>query len=224
MVYYKVSQHYVDKYDLSFDRNVLEKIKNNLIKNCSKKTHVIKESTLEEDQLIKDSSSEKIIKVKKTDTGKIRSYSDTSEDKKVYKYDYIHITYPNLVILINRLLNEDESSIDDIINYEIENLLDYNELLKKQKNKVKQSVDASPDELSKELEILHKLEDDKELNKGIKTTRYYYEKLLGSINYKQLDQIPIIDVIEYKEFFSFQDKTYDYDIKNKKIIKIGNKK
>jgi hypothetical protein len=62
MIYYKIDQGlgYIFKYNVSYDNETLEKIKNRLITDCSKRTHVIRESTLRTSALINNPLGEKI--------------------------------------------------------------------------------------------------------------------------------------------------------------------
>ena len=108
MFYFSKNDETIKKYQVNFDKEEIEKIKTKIINNCSRRTHVIRESTLAPNELVNNPLSEKISHLEMKNTGRTISYSDTSEDKTLYEYDYILVTYPQLVSLIERLLNGDE--------------------------------------------------------------------------------------------------------------------
>lgn len=202
MLYFRKNDETIEKYQVSFDKEEIEKIKKKIINNCSKKTHVIRESTLSSSELINNPLGEKMSHLKKKNTGRTTSYSDTSEDKTVYEYDYILITYPYLTFLVDKLLSGDETAIYDMVDYKIEYPINYDELLTQERGEINRLVDNNPEEVIKKAENLKKLLEEKELNKNQQGTGVYYNQLVGLIKFNLIDSLPISELDRIESFLN----------------------
>ena len=220
MIFYRKKEDSISKYDISYEINKMRELRDALIKNCSSKKHVIKKSTVIPNISVDNHTSE-ITDLKVRNTGKTASYSDTSEDKTVYEYDYIFVDYPYLVQLIDSLLEGDADSINEIMTYDIEYPNNYDELIEETKNEIKDAVDNDPDYALVAIGDLKALLEEKELNKDAQSTEAYYQTLLSLFNYKFIDSMPISQIIAYKNFFSSDKDRYDYSVKNEMVLKIN---
>lgn len=202
MFYFRKNDKTIKKYQVSFDKEEIKKIKKEIINNCSKRTHVIRESTLSPGELINNPLGEKISHLKKKNTGRTTSYSDTSEDKTVFEYDYILITYPYLVFLVDNLLSGDEAAVYDIVNYKIEYPTNYDDLLIQENEKIHKLVDSNIEEVIKKAEILKRILEEKELNKNQQNTDVYYNQLMGLIKFDLIDSLPTSELGRIESFLN----------------------
>ena len=106
------------------------------------------------------------------------------------------------------------------MDYEIEYPTNYDELLTKEAQEINKLVYSNPKEVIKRAENLNKLLEEKELNKNNVSTKYCYTELIPAIKFEQIDKIPISSIIAYKNFFTTENGTLDYDTKSKKLIKL----
>ena len=215
MFYVIKNDETINKYQINFDKEEIEKIKKRIINNCSKRTHVIKESTLKPSELINNPLCERISHLKKKNTRRTTSYSDTSEDKIVYEYDYILITYPHLVFLVDKLLNDDETAIYNIMDYKVEYPINYDELLIQENEKIHKFVDNNLEEVIKKVENLKSLLEEKELNKNQQSTEIYYNQLIGLIKFNLIDSLQISELERIESFLN---------INLSREVEIGNSK
>ena len=153
--------------------------------------------------------------LKKKNTGRTTSYSDTSEDKTVYEYDYILITYPHLTFLVDKLLSGDETAIYDMVDYKIEYPINYDELLTQERGEINRLVDNNPEEVIKKAENLKKLLEEKELNKNQQGTGVYYNQLVGLIKFNLIDSLPISELGRIESFLEI-DLSSRVEISNSK--------
>ena len=202
MFYFSKNGETIKKYQVNFDKEEIEKIKSKIINNCSRRTHVIRESTLAPNELVNNPLSENISYLEMKNTGRTISYSDTSEDKTLYEYDYILVTYPQLVSLIDRLLNGDETAFYDIMDYKIEYPTNYNELLREEYKDTKKLADISLEEVIKKAENIEGLKEEKELNKNQQSTDAYYNQLLRLIKLDLIDSLSISELEKVESFFN----------------------
>ena len=178
-------------------------------------------------ELINNPLGEKISHLKKKNTGRTTSYSDTSEDKTVYEYDYILITYPYLTFLVDKLLSGDETAIYDMVDYKIEYPINYDELLTQERGEINRLVDnnqeevikkIAPEDYTKKKEKLKELEDllkAKELNKNQQSIDVYYNQLVGLIKFDLIDSLPISELGRIESFLEI-DLSSRVEISNSK--------
>ena len=102
MFYFSKNDETIKKYQVNFDKEEIEKIKTKIINNCSRRTHVIRESTLAPNELVNNPLSENISYLEMKNTGRTNSYSDTTEDKTLYEYDYILFTRFSIILCIRQ--------------------------------------------------------------------------------------------------------------------------
>ena len=219
MIYYKIDQESscLIKYNVSFDKETLNEIKNELIINCSKRKHVVRESTLSSSELINNQLGEMSdLKVRKTD--KTTSYCDTSEDKVVFEYDYIHVTYPYLAALITGLLCGDETAIYKIINYKIEYPTNYHELITQEFKEMEKIIDSNSKELLKRTENIKRLSEERILNENCLPTLSYFTRVIDAIRFEEIDRMSISSIIAYKNFFATENGSLDFDPVSIKLI------
>ncbi len=216
MIVFKVDGGYVRKYNVTYDKEQIEKLRDKLIIHCSKKKHITKESTVDPQELI-NPFAETITRLKIKNTGRTKSYDDTHEDKIIYQYDYILVTYPLLAYLLNELLAGNDNIMAAIMHYKIEKPINYNRLYMEETLILNKLIHIDIKEAKKLLLELNDLVEIIELNENCESTEAYYNDLINNIlKFEEIAKISIEQIIEYKEFFD--DKTIDFDITEKKLI------
>ena len=154
MFYFKKAEDGVHKYEVSFDKNEVSLLLEEVKSKCSTIKH------FEYDDVNLPSLSERIYSQNQSDESEIRFFSQKlvgyreyndfySPVEDVYHYSYYEYTYSPLVSIINGLLNDSPMVIDKIFNpenihrfnfdHEIDNI--NNEINKIPNNKIKEKMD-----------------------------------------------------------------------------------
>lgn len=206
MIYYELDDKVINKYEITYDINRINEIKEEIINNCSRIDHVEFEREYSfndnyfEDKIVRNHISEHI---------RFNEYFDGPRSVYLHRFDLL--TPPKLVELINRLLDNDKSAINEIYFYQEEKVSFDKEIDDKNKeiNSINNSeVDKKIDKL-KELKELLKL---KYINRDQKSTKEYYIKLLDYIHVTFISSINISDNNIISDFFNM-----DFNIENGNI-------
>lgn len=193
MLYFRKNDEVIEKYQVNFDKEEIEKIKKKIINNCSFIKHVEYESDYSPrftDEIIRN--------LTYTPTGKEKEYFEETRD--IYRYSYDEYKPPYLVELINQLLNGNSKAIDKILNYDISTksaIDDRIDLANQEFNKI------APEDIIKKKEKLKEIEDllkAKELNKNQQGIDLYYNQLIGLIKFNLLDLIPMSELSRIESF------------------------
>ncbi len=192
MFYFKKNNDVIEKYKVDFNREEVEKLKIQIIDNCSLTLHKEYRSTYYprfiDESLIRNFHS--------TCIGEKEYFEET---KDVYLFSYDEYKPPYLTILIDRLLKLDPSAIDEILNYDLSFYLSIDDKIKLACQEFAQ-IDAEDVILKKEkLKELEDLLNYKELNKD-NSLVLYYNKLIKLINFELVDSILISDLKRVESF------------------------
>ena len=112
MIYFRKNGEVIEKYQISFDKEKIEDLNEEIINNCS----YIKHEEYESDYWPKFTD-EIIRNFKYIRTGKVKRYFDETRD--IYQYSYEEYKPPYLVTLINQFLDGNPDAIDRILKYDI---------------------------------------------------------------------------------------------------------
>ena len=192
MIYYKRNGEVIEKYQIDFDKEEIEKLKYQIINNCS----YIKHEEFDSDYSPRFTN-EIIRNFTYTDTGRDKEYFEKTRD--IYHYSYDEYKPPQLVELIDKLLNGDSSAIDKIYNYDIPTKPFLEDRIKLAIEELKEIED-----ITKKKNMLHEIEEllnAQELNKNQQSTESYYNRLLKLINFKQIDSLSISELDRINCFF-----------------------
>ncbi len=207
MFYFKKEEDGVHKYEVSFDKNEVSLLLEEVKSKCSTIKH------FEYDDVNLPSLSERIYSQNQSDESEIRFFSQKlvgyreyndfySPVEDVYHYSYYEYTYSPLVSIINGLLNDSPMAIDKIFNpenihrfnfdHEIDNI--NNEINKIPNNKIKEKMDKL-NELSDLLKFAN-------LNSKQKDEDEYYTRLQGLIKFELVSILPYEIKEKYESFYS----------------------
>lgn len=214
MIYLKRNNDVVEKYKVAFDKEQIEKLKNEIVNNCSFIEHKEYES---------DSSSISIdVNTVKNFTYNLIGKKEYFEEvKDVYFYQYDEYNPPYLVELINRLLKDDASAIEEILDYDISHELSIDDKIALVN---KEFIEIDPKDITKRKEKLKEIErllKEQELNKDQQSVSLYYDKLIGLINFDLIDSISISKLSRVESFLEIKlnDKLIASDSLDKVYVK-----
>lgn len=208
MFYFRKDGEVIEKYQVSFDKEEIEKLKKKIINNCSFIKHEEYESDYSPrftDEIIRNFTY--------TPTGKEKEYFEETRD--IYRYSYDEYKPPYLVELINQLLNGNSKAIDKILNYDISTkstIDDRIDLANQEFNKI------VPEDIIKKKEKLKELEDllkAKKLNKNQQSIDIYYNQLIGLIKFDLVDSLSISELCRIESFLEI-DLSSRVEISNSK--------
>ena len=212
MIYYELDDKVINKYEITYDINRINEIKEEIINNCSRIDHVEFEREYSfndnyfENKLVKNHTSEPI---------GFNEYYDGTRSVYLHRFDLL--TPPNLVELIDRLLSDDKSAVNEIYFYQEEKVSFDKEI--DAKNKESDSINNSDvDKKINKLKELKELLELKYINRDQKSTKEYYIKLLDYIHVTFISSVNINDSNIINDFFNM-----DFNIENGNIMFTDNK-
>lgn len=196
MIYFKKNNEYIEKYEVTFDKEKVEELKDRIISDCSLIKHV--EFCSEYGAGIKD---ERLVKNFRREY--VGEKDCDYEVRTIYKYNFDQYVPSNLVYYISSLLDGYATSIDEIYGYDFKNDKSIDELINDAMNKFN-TIDINKTyEKQKVLKEIDNLLESKRLNGGQKDIRPYYDELLSLIHFELIDTINIADI---ERVYSFLEK------------------
>ena len=205
MIYFRRNGEVIEKYQVDFDKEEIEKLKEEIINNCSFIEHEEYDSDYSPhftDEIIRNYRS--------TRTGKVKEYFE--ETRGIYHYSYDIYKPPYLVKLINQLFDGNSKAIDEILNYDISPKSSIDDRI----NIVNQEfIKMDPEDIRKRKAKLKELEDllnAKKLNKNQQNIDVYYNQLVGLIKFNLIDTLQISELSRIESFLEI--KLSDVNISN----------
>lgn len=207
MLYFKKEEDGVHKYEVSFDKNEVSSLLEEVKTKCS----TIKRFEYEEVQL--PGLSERIYRQNQSDESEIRFFSQKlvgyreyndfySPVEDVYHYSYYEYTYSPLASIINGLLNDNPMVIDKIFNPENVHRFNFDneiEIMKKEISKMPN------DKIKEKIDKLNELNDllkFASLNSGQRDEDEYYKGLQSLIKFELVSILPYEIKEKYETFYS----------------------
>lgn len=208
MIYFMDEGKKRKKYEIVVDKNGLEKLKVEIINNCSMIIHHDCNTT-------KTPNYYDILRIRNYSEEKIGIHKPNdfyASCETLYHVAYDEYKYPYLIELIDRLLNNDEEVLDEILNPNFEkeqiSIDKMINILEEKYNSISLCEIGAKREILEKLSQLYKL---KELNKNQISVIEYYSKVKNFIKLKLIDYMDI-ELIDRVNKFNTKSKTY---VKNK---------
>ncbi len=204
MFYFKVDNEVVEKYQVNYNKEEIEKLRENIIHNCSHIVH--REYYNHYPPHFTDKS---LIFNFKSMFAFEKEYFEETKD--IYLYTFDEYEPPSLIKLVDRLLKEDATVIDEILNYKVEDKVSFNEEI----NKVNQEYLNANNvfERQQRLKELENLLNQKNLNKNQQSTYIYYQKLLSLIKFELIDTLSLEYIQRVEDFYSKDTKVLSKALK-----------
>ena len=204
MFYFKVDSEVALKYEVKFNKFEIEKLREDIIRNCSIIIHREYYNTFSPhftDKSLVFNFKSKLI-------GEKEYFEET---KDIYLYTFDEYKPPYLIKLIDRLLKEDASIIDELLNYKVENEVSFDEEI----NLVNQEYLNADNIFEREQRIkeLENLLNQKNLNKNQQSTDSYYQKLLSLIKFALIDTLSLDYIQRVEDFYSKDTKVLSKALK-----------
>jgi len=218
MYYYIKDANEIKKYLVNYDFKEIEKLKLEVIDNCSVIIHYDYEDTRGPDEA--DYLKIRNYKAKKTG---IRVSRDYFPDEAIYHFSYDEYKYPYLITLIDKLLNKDVSIINEIYHPNSEEIVSYREKLNIASKELDEINNFDIQNKKQKLNEIEKLLQQVKLNEKQQPVDSYYLKLQNLIKLQLVDVINIDDILGVTSFFEqdlsvFNLKIDDDLIKKRKKI------
>lgn len=219
MLYFKQNEDKIEKYEVTFDKEKIQQLNQEIIDNCS----FIEHNEFESDYCPRFTDRSLIKNFKSIMTSETKEYFEETRD--IYKYIYDEYKPPYLVTLVKNLLAGDKKAIDQILNYDTKEIITIDDKINRVNQKL---ISTSPTDIKTKKELLERLEEllkTKEKNKNQKSINTYYDKLISLINFDLVDSISISELNKIENFLETQlvDKYIKKSNDNEKVkIKIKN--
>lgn len=190
------------KYEVVIDKELLSKLKYEIIEKCSIIIHKDYQDTF----LPKMYGIEDYLKYRNYSEVKIglREYNDFySMPEDLYRIRYDEYHFPYLVELVNKLLEDEIDVLKEI--YNVNNKKEINcldEKINRQKELLESIDDDECDKKIEELEKLKELIQQKELNKNQVNVLKYYSKVKKLISFNLIDSISYEEVKKVSNFYN----------------------
>lgn len=210
MIYFRKHAGYIEKYNVTFDKEKINNIRTLIINNCSKIIRGSVKTTLPE--MYEESL--KYRNIVKRFTG-IRDY-EQGADLKEYTITFYEYIFPSLVGIIDNLLRGETKAVDELINYKDPNPENYDELIKRTSKELDTISNFDIAKKRKKLDELEMLLELKALNKNQKPIKDYYERLLTLITFELLDFISEEEASRVNNFYSSNEEEVKRTLKDDK--------
>lgn len=202
MIYFVKKDKQIEKYEVTYDKDEIEKLKYEIIEKCSEITHHSYDDTGGPDE----NDYLRIRNLTKIKVG-IREHNDFYDiaPETIYHFEYDEYELPYLVSLIDMLYHKNSGALYMILNpdfsYEPESFEKrINDLMKKasriSNRKTKEKIAI--------LEDLARLINQAELNANQKSVKDYYPKVQKLINLRLIDSIQLAELEKIQSFFEIE--------------------
>lgn len=204
MFYFKVDNEVALKYQVNYNGKEIEKLREDIIHNCSIIIH--REYYNHYPPHFTDKS---LVFNYKSMFAFEKEYFEETKD--IYLYTFDEYKPPYLIKLVDRLLKEDVSVIDEILNYKGEDKVSFDEEI----NLVnKEYLNADNIfERQQRIKELENLLNQKNLNKNQQGTYIYYQKLLSLIKFELIDTLSLDYIQRVEDFYTKDTKVLSKALK-----------
>lgn len=202
MIYFVKKENRIEKYEATFDKNEMEKLRIEIINKCSEIEHL---DYVDTDGPTYHDDFLHIRNLNRVKVGK-REYNDFySEDEDLYHYTYDKYDFPYLVELINLIYMNNVPALDMILNpdysYEQE---PFEQRIKELTKKANHISNTKTREKITVLEELEELVKKSQLNINQVSVKEYYPKVQKLIKLTFIDSIEISELNKILSFFSVE--------------------
>jgi len=185
--YEKQNNNNIIKYEIYFDKEKLEDLKQRIIDNTALIKH--EKTTAINPYSIKDTLDYEICNLTYKELVPIDRFDHYERE---YFVEYDKIIYPNLVKIIYSFLRNEVSALKELSEYSIEYPTKYlEEEIAKVNNEINNILNTDFELKRKKLDELQSLVIDAENNKNKTNTKLYYEELKSLIQAKYIDEIDL---------------------------------
>ena len=193
MKYYNLKDEVIEKYNVTYDKKEIEKIKNEIINNCSDIEH----KKYFSDYSPSFSKNDIIRNYYERRTGEVKEYFE--ETRFIYEYSYDRYVPLYLVNLLNDLL-KGENVLEDILTYKVPDKLPIDIKIEEKEKELKDIDDKNTKLKIEKLKEYEKLLELKKLNENQKPLSMYYYKLISLFKFELEDTLSIVELKKVESF------------------------
>ena len=198
MYYFKETNENIEKYEVLYDKEVINKLKMEIINNCSRIVHHAYIGT----RNLYHEGNYKIINYESKRVA-VNEYNDgPAED--IYRFSYDKYEYPYLVNLIDKLLVGNSDVIEEIFNpdFDKERDLSFSKLIELISKEIDEINNVETERKIEKLNELEQLLASADLNKNQVSVNSYYLELQKLITMNLVDRIDKKEIIRVRKFFN----------------------
>ena len=226
MYYYKKKGKDIIKYEVIINTEKLNKIRFQIINNCSHIEHI--KNSVTDRMRPNEFDYEHIRNYNEKYIGRIEYNDFYSMPEDGYSVEYDYYNHPSLVKYIDNLLNGDTSAIEQIqkvkdvvIDKEQKLLAEQQKIISKLNSMEEKNKQTLINLLNENQEKLLEYYKEKELNKNQIPSTKYKSKVLNCIELKEVEIIPYKTVLEVMKFFiNCSDKKMDSNLNKSLKLKL----
>ena len=216
MYVYERNNNIIKKFEVFYDREKLEDLKDRIITNCSYVKHIKTETT--NPYAIKGTLDYEIRNLTYKENPPIDRF-DHFEDN--YDVEYDKVTYPKLVGIIYSFLRNEVTAIKDLNEYEIEYPTEFLSLKIDMLNDEINNIPNTKFDLKRQkLDELQNLVLELDKNKDKTSTEVYFEELKTLINAQYIDEMDINEINHATKFLNAPKIKYLNNLNITKINKV----
>jgi len=211
MFYFVKIGKYVKKYKVNFEKKELQRLRLEIINNCSEVIHRVHNSV--DSQEYYD-----CLRFRKFRRDKIGTVEVNGEEKNVFHFSYDEYIFPYLVSIIDQILLGNSEAITKIVDPDFSKepptVFERKKIILSKLEKFNKDISKADSienfiEREKNISKLHLdlqviIANDK-LNRSQKSVLGYYSKVLEILNFKLVDTLDLNDKSRIKEFFDIKE-------------------
>lgn len=202
MNYFKYNEKEIEKYEVVFEKEQIQQFRNQVINDYSEIEHHEYDDALEPNYL-------DYMRIRNYNSYKIGVKNDFNyQPIEIYHFSYDEYKYPYLVTIIDKLLSDDITAIDELYNpnYELEKV-PFNSQIKEATEIFNTISNLKIDEKKSQLEKLQNLIESAKINQNQKPIKDYYLKLQEMITFNHIDTLTIEEYDRVNKFFDKQNQS-----------------
>ena len=206
MIYYleteneKTKEKQLEKYLVSYDKEELEKLKLEIIDNCSVITHreyVGKFGPYHFDELKYRNYSEE--KVGERKHNNIETYTEN-----IYHYSYDQYDFPYLVTIIDNILKNDVNALKELFYPDTKKEVLFIEIVQMHRKELDETSYANPKEKIDKINEFKEFLKNGEKNKEQKSVWEYYHKVKELLTFTLIDIMALDNLYNFEKFFGVE--------------------
>lgn len=197
MYYFRLNRDTIEKYEITYDKEKLEDLNEEIIYNCSEIVHKEYESDYDPD--LRDR------KIKNYKYERVGTKEYDTEVRSVYRYSYDEYETPYLCELVKKILYKDDEhkleSIRMIFSSDlVEERASIDDRLEVLTNLFNNTKDTSAKQ--KYVNQINEILELKKQNPKVKPVAEYYDKVRDLIDINLVDTMPLTEAERFVEFFA----------------------
>lgn len=206
MIYYleteneKTKEKQLEKYLVSYDKEELEKLRLEIINNCSEITHrdyFGNSGPYHYDKLKYRNYSEEKVEEKKHNN--IEIYTEN-----IYHYSYDQYEFPYLVTIIDNILRNEINALKELFYPDVKKEVSFNDKVEIYRKELDETSYANPKEKIEKINWFKEFLKNGEKNRDQKSVWEYYSKVKELLTFTLVDTMTLDNLYNFETFFGVE--------------------